>query len=99
MAAKEIIFSSGARAEIAKGLNMLANAVNRFTEKPYVLAGLAMWWGYVWSWLQGKPRYENPEFRRFLRRWQWRALVVGKQRAVQEVLSENAPPKMSSPRT
>jgi chaperonin GroEL len=27
MAAKEIIFSSGARAEIAKGLNMLANAV------------------------------------------------------------------------
>ncbi|HET9625783.1 MAG TPA: chaperonin GroEL, partial [Kofleriaceae bacterium] len=27
MAAKEIVFSSGARAEIAKGLNMLANAV------------------------------------------------------------------------
>src|SRR5437868_3705310 len=27
MAAKEIIFSSGARAEIAKGLNMLTNAV------------------------------------------------------------------------
>ena len=27
MAAKEIIFSSSARAEIAKGLNLLANAV------------------------------------------------------------------------
>src|SRR4051812_8354179 len=27
MAAKEIVFSSGARAEIAKGLNLLANAV------------------------------------------------------------------------
>src|SRR3569623_3557353 len=27
MAAKEIIFSSGARSEIAKGLNLLANAV------------------------------------------------------------------------
>jgi len=65
---------------------MLANAVNRFSEKPYVLAGLAMLWGYVWSWLQRRPRYENPEFRRFLRRWQWRALLVGKQRAVEEVL-------------
>ena len=65
---------------------MLANAVNRFTEKPYVLAGLAMWWGYVWSALLRRPRYENLEFRRFLRRWQWRALMVGKQRAVEEVL-------------
>ena len=27
MAAKEIIFSSGARGELAKGLNLLANAV------------------------------------------------------------------------
>ena len=33
-----------------------------------------------------KPRYEDPEFRRFLRRWQWRALWVGKKRAVEEVL-------------
>ena len=24
---------------------MLANAINRFTEKPYVLAGAAMLWG------------------------------------------------------
>ena len=67
---------------------MLANAVNRFTEKPYVIAGAAMWWGYVWSWLQRKPRYENPEFRRFLRHWQWRALVVGKKRAVEEALQQ-----------
>lgn len=67
---------------------MLANAANRFTEKPYVLAGLSMLWGYVWSALQRKPRYEDPEFRRFLRRWQWRALLVGKQRAVEEVLRE-----------
>ena len=69
---------------------MLANAVNRFTEKPYVLAGSAMLWGYVWSWLRRLPRYENAEFRRFLRHWQWRALVVGKQRAVEEVLRERS---------
>jgi len=69
---------------------MLANAVNRFSEKPYVLAGLAMLWGYVWSALQRKPRYDDPEFRRFLRHWQWRALLVGKQRAVEEVLGERS---------
>jgi biofilm PGA synthesis N-glycosyltransferase PgaC len=67
---------------------MLANAVNRFTEKPYALAGLAMLWGYVWSALQRKPRYDDLEFRRFLRHWQWRALLVGKRRAVAEVLRE-----------
>ena len=67
---------------------MVANAVNRLTEKPYFLAGAAMLWGYVWSWLRRRPRYENAEFRRFLRHWQWRALLVGKQRAVEEVLRE-----------
>jgi biofilm PGA synthesis N-glycosyltransferase PgaC len=72
---------------------MLANAVNRFSEKPYVLAGLAMLWGYVWSWLRGRPRYDDPEFRRFLRRWQWRALLVGKQRAVEEVLRSRPAPQ------
>ena len=65
---------------------MLANAVNRLNEKPYLLGSVAMVWGYFWSWLQRKPRYDNREFRRFLRRWQWRALVVGKKRAVEEVL-------------
>lgn len=71
---------------------MLANAVNRFTERPYVLAGLAMLWGYTWSAIQRKPRYEDPDpdFRRFLRHWQWRALLVGKKRAVEEVLTERA---------
>ena len=67
---------------------MLANAVNRINEKPYVLGSIMMMWGYFWSWLQRKPRYEEPEFRRFLRQWQWRALLVGKKRAVEEVLRQ-----------
>jgi len=73
---------------------MLANAVNRFSEKPYVLAGLAMLWGYAWSALTRKPRYDNTEFRSFLRQWQWRALMVGKPRAVQEVLDERSPARV-----
>jgi len=67
---------------------MLANAVNRINEKPYVIGSLAMLWGWLKSALQRKPRYEEPGFRTFLRHYQWRALVVGKTRAVEEVLRE-----------
>lgn len=69
-------------------LYMLANAVNRINEKPYVVGSLAMLWGWLKSALQRKPRYEEPGFRNFLRHYQWRALVVGKARAVEEVLRE-----------
>jgi len=65
---------------------MLANAVNRLNDKPYVIGAGAMLWGYFWSALRRKPRYDDVEFRRFLQRWQWRALLVGKRRAVEEVL-------------
>lgn len=64
---------------------MLANAMNRIDEKPYLLGSLAMLWGWIKSALQGKPRYEEPGFRRFLREYQWRALLVGKKRAIEEI--------------
>lgn len=64
---------------------MLANAANRITEKPYVTGSLAMFWGWTRSALQGKPRYADKAFRKFLRRYQWRALLVGKRRAVAEI--------------
>ena len=64
---------------------MIASAINRMSEKPYFLGSLAMLWGWIRSALQGKPRYEDPEFRRFLRRYQRRALLVGKRRAIEEI--------------
>jgi poly-beta-1,6-N-acetyl-D-glucosamine synthase len=66
-------------------LYMLANAINRLAEKPYVLGSLAMLWGWLSSAFQGKPRYDDPEFRRFLRAYQRRALLVGKRRAIEEL--------------
>jgi poly-beta-1,6-N-acetyl-D-glucosamine synthase len=68
-------------------LYMLASAVNRMIDRPYVLGGLAMLWGWTLSALQGKRRFGDPEFRKFLRRYQWRALVVGKKRAIAEIHS------------
>jgi len=64
---------------------MAAGAVSRANQRPYVLGSAAMLWGWVKSALQRKPRYENAEFRAFLRRYQWRALLVGKKRAVVEL--------------
>lgn len=61
---------------------MLASALFRINQKPYVLGSLAMAWGWLKPALQGKPRYDDMAFRRFLRRYQWRALLLGKRRAL-----------------
>ena len=64
---------------------MTASSLFRFVEKPYVLGGVAMLWGWMQSLVQQKPQYPDPEFRRFLRRYQMRALLVGKRRAIEEI--------------
>ncbi len=69
-------------------LYMAASAIYRMNEKPYVLGALAMLWGWIKSALQGKPRYEDAEFRKFVRRYQWRALLVGKRRAIEQIVRE-----------
>ena len=57
---------------------MTASSVFRMAHPPFVLGGLAMWWGYVRSALQRKPRYGDAAFRSFLRRYQWACLLRGK---------------------
>ena len=64
---------------------MLANALYRVSEKPYLLGSVAMLWGWLRSALLRKPRYNDLEFRKFLRQYQWRALLVGKKRAIAEI--------------
>lgn len=69
-------------------LYMAASTLYRITEKPYVIGSLAMLWGWVRSAIGRKPRYQDAAFRRFLRRYQWRALWVGKTRAIEEIHRE-----------
>jgi poly-beta-1,6-N-acetyl-D-glucosamine synthase len=73
-------------------LFMAATAIYRLNKKPYLLGSLAMLWGWIKSALQGAPRYEDAAFREFLRRYQWRALLVGKKRALEEIYREKAYP-------
>jgi len=57
---------------------MTASAAYRMTRPPRLVGGLAMWWGYVRAMLRRERRYEDREFRTFLRRYQWSSLLRGK---------------------
>jgi poly-beta-1,6-N-acetyl-D-glucosamine synthase len=69
-------------------LYLAASALSRVNQRPYVLGSLAIMWGWIKSAALKKPRYGNLEFRRFLRRYQGRALFVGKSRAIAELTGE-----------
>ena len=66
-------------------LYMASSAISRLNEWPYVLGSLAMLWGWLKSALRDESRYEDPEFRKFLRTYQWRALLFGKTRAIESM--------------
>jgi poly-beta-1,6-N-acetyl-D-glucosamine synthase len=64
---------------------LVASALSRVNQKPYVLGSLATIWGWIMGAALRKPRYDNLNFRRFLRRYQMRVLSVGKHRAIAEL--------------
>jgi hypothetical protein len=47
-----------------------------------------VWWGFVDSMIKWKPRYNDPEFIRFLRRWQRMSLIMGTKRATAKIDEE-----------
>lgn len=70
-------------------LYLAASALFRLNQKPYVVGSLLSMWGWLRSAALRKPRYENLAFRRFLRRYQMRSLIVGKRRAIAELTQES----------
>lgn len=70
---------------------MLASSIYRLSERPRIIGSAAMLWGWISSALRRKTRFGTPEFRRFLRSYQWRALWVGKARAIEEIHSRISP--------
>lgn len=71
-------------------LFMAASAIYRLNDKPYVLGSLAILLGWISSALQDKPRYNDLEFRCFLRRYQMRGLLVGKKKAIEEIYQQQS---------
>lgn len=68
---------------------MSAVAIRRMFHRPMIIGSFAMLFGWLKSALQNSPRYEDLEFRRFLQKYQWRALMVGKKRAIEEIDLKN----------
>lgn len=68
---------------------MAASAIYRIMQRPYVLGSLAMLWGWMKSGLEGRPRYQDSQFRDFIRRYQRRALWVGKKQTIAEINKKN----------
>lgn len=61
---------------------VLASAIYRSMEPPYLYGGLGICWGYLKAWFTGHARYENPEYRRYVRRFERSQLLLGKGRAL-----------------
>jgi poly-beta-1,6-N-acetyl-D-glucosamine synthase len=71
-------------------LYYLIVATYRLPAHPALIGSLAMLWGYFRSWLKGLPRYDDMEFRRFLRAYQHACLLSGKRAATARFEAERA---------
>jgi poly-beta-1,6-N-acetyl-D-glucosamine synthase len=71
-------------------LYMLAIAVHILPVHPAVIGSTAVLWGYLRSWLTGATRYDDLEFRRFLRSYQHACLLRGKRAAAAQFNAQGA---------
>ena len=62
---------------------MIASSIFRMTRPPVLIGGIAMLWGYFKSMFTRAPRYDDANFRSFLRRYQYACLLMGKKRATE----------------
>lgn len=67
---------------------MIASAVYRMKFPPYITGGMFMLVGYLQSLLQRKPRHPDPKLRKFIRKYQHKALLKGKSKAIEEINAE-----------
>lgn len=72
-------------------LYFLATVAYRLRFTPVMVGGLAMLWGWLKAAWAKKPRYGDPEFRRFLHRYQLAILLKGKKRATAELDARQEP--------
>ena len=66
-------------------LFMLASTVYRLTHPPVIVGALASLWGFVKSSLTGVERLDDPETVKLMRKFQYKSLLVGKNRAVEQI--------------
>lgn len=77
---------------------MLASAAFRAARRPFLVGGLGMLAGYAAAAIRRAPRYDDPEFRRFLRKYQRACLLRGKNAATRR-LDESCHTRVRRPAT
>jgi len=63
---------------------MMASAVYRMLRRPFLVGGVGMMVGYLKSFLGRTERYNDKDFLRHLRRYQWACLLRGKGRTMKQ---------------
>jgi hypothetical protein len=71
-------------------LYMAATSVFRMRQTPYILGGLAMFWGYIKALFSGAAQLDDVELRQFIRLYQWQCLIKGKAAATAQVNQEQS---------
>jgi hypothetical protein len=64
---------------------MLAVVGYRMFERPWITGGLGIGVGYLQAMLRGQERYDHPEYRAFLRRYEFQCLWHGKPKAMADL--------------
>jgi hypothetical protein len=59
---------------------MAAVALYRMAERPYLLSGIGILWGYVKARLDHAPRMEDRKYLEYLRQFERQSLLFGKSR-------------------
>jgi hypothetical protein len=62
---------------------VLASAVYRLQHRPALIGSIATLQGYARAWLKRMPRYDDLEFRKYLRRYHRAMLTKGRARAAE----------------
>jgi hypothetical protein len=59
-------------------LYILAIGAYRVFERPFVIGGILILWGYIKGWITKTPQYDFPGFKPSLHAWQMERLKLGK---------------------
>jgi glycosyltransferase involved in cell wall biosynthesis len=70
---------------------ILAAAIYRVPQYPVLIGSIATVSGYISSGLRSLPRYDDADFRRFLRRYQRDCLILGKRKATRQTDERQEP--------
>lgn len=71
-------------------LYMAATSVFRGLQRPYLIGGAAMFWGYLKSLFARQPQLPDRELIQFIRSFQWACLLHGKSQAISRFDAQQA---------